>query len=84
MFCLPARFVYTNKSKDGSELIAKSRMVIPGHVDPDGEKLVDEGGFRTDAPTASQTSLHLFLSPAVRSKWLIESFDVNNACLFGG
>ena len=31
------RFVRTNKSKDDEDLIAKSRIVTPGDVDPDGD-----------------------------------------------
>ena len=83
IFKAPARFLYTNKSKDMSELIAKGRMVMPGHRDPDGDIPVVEGGFRTDAPTCGQTALHMLISKAVRSKWRLKSFDINNALLSG-
>ena len=44
----PMRFVRTNKNKpqdDPSNIDAKSRLVIPGHTDP------QLGLYRTDAPT---------------------------------
>ena len=54
IFAVPLRHVRTNKDKSGIDgnLEAKSRFVVPGHVDPDGEVPVEEGGFKTDAPTA--------------------------------
>ena len=58
-------------------------MVIPGHVDPDGDIPIEEGGFRTDAHTANQIALHLLLSMAARRKWGLKSFDVSNAFLSG-
>ena len=82
IFMIPARFVRTNKNKEGS-LSAKSRLVLPGHRDPDGGKPIEEGGFRTDAPTAPQIGLHLLFSRAVRSKWALRTFDVKTAFLSG-
>ena len=40
------RYVRTNKSETDDELIAKSRIVTHGDVDPDGEITVEDGGFR--------------------------------------
>ena len=46
IFRVPARVVRTNKAAAGlKQLVAKSRIVLPGHLDPDG------GLVRTDAPT---------------------------------
>ena len=44
---------------------------------------MEQGGFRTDAPTAPQLALHLLFSPAVRSKWKLRTFDVKTAFLSG-
>ena len=55
------RFVRTNKSEAEDELIVKSRIVTPGDVDPDGEITVEDGGFRTDAPTCPQMAFQLLL-----------------------
>ena len=68
IFIAPLRFVRTNKDKSGDDanLEAKSRLVIPGHVDPDGDIPVEDGGFRTDAPTAPQLAFHLMCSFAAR------------------
>ena len=80
LFKRAARFVRTNKNKDPlSDLIAKSRLVVPGDVDPDGDVAVEEGGFRTDAPTAPQLAFHLLRSNAVRRKWWLKTFDVKTA-----
>ena len=34
IFTAPMRFVRTNKAKDPEKLEAKSRLIIPGHLDP--------------------------------------------------
>ena len=65
------------------ELLAKSRMVLLGDVDPDGEKPLEDGGIRTDAPTSSQLAFHVFCSNAVRRQWRIRSFHVSIAFLHG-
>ena len=84
IFGQTARFVRTNKNKDEqAELTAKSRLVVPGHRDPDGGKAHDEGGFRTDAPTCPQLSLHILFSLAVRKRWGLRTFDVKTAFLSG-
>ena len=46
--------VRTDKNDGEGELKAKSRMVLPGDVDLDGEKPLEDGGIRTDASTSSQ------------------------------
>ena len=79
IFKRPARWVRTNKNKDDpltdvlTSLQAKSRLVIPGDVDPDGAKPIEEGGFCTDAPTSPQLALHLLFSRAVRSGWRLKT-----------
>ena len=83
IFKRAARYVRTNKDKTGDTLQAKSRIVVPGDVDPDGETPVEEGGFRTDAPTCPQIGLHLLFSYAVRRKWRLKTFDVSTAFLSG-
>ena len=66
IFSRPMRFVRTNKNKeDDGPLEAKSRIVTPGDVDPDGDIPVEEGGFRTDAPTCPQVAFHFLCSQAV-------------------
>ena len=49
----PMRHVRTNKGMDNYDLQAKSRMTIPGHLDP------QIGLYRTDAPTT--TCLAVFI-----------------------
>ena len=56
IFKRPARMVRTDKNQMEGELHAKSRMVLPGDVDPDGEKTI--GAWwnlygRTDVISAS-------------------------------
>ena len=85
----PACWVRTNKNKDDpltgdvDKLEAKSRLVIPGDVDPDGAKPIEEGGFRTDTPTSPQLALHMLFSRAVRNGWRLRTFDVTAAFLSG-
>ena len=71
IFARPARKVLTNKSNQPGELEAKSRVVLPGDVDPDGHLPIEEGGFRTDAPTTTQLAFHVFCSNCVRRRWKI-------------
>ena len=47
VFRAPLRMVRTNKSKEAMKLIAKSRLVVPGHLDP------QLGDYRTDSPTVA-------------------------------
>ena len=51
VFRVPARVVRTNKAALGSKLLqAKSRIVLPGHTDP------DLGMVRTDSPTTQESA----------------------------
>ena len=63
--------------------MAKSRIVTPGDVDPDGEIPVEDGGFRTDAPTCPQIGFHLLCSQAVLKKRKLGTFDYKAALLTG-
>ena len=83
IFQRAARFVHTDKNGGEGDLIAKSRMCLPGDVDPDGNKCLEEGGFRTDSPTSPQVAFHCFCSNATRRQWEICSFDVSAAYLTG-
>ena len=83
IFARPMRYVRTNKSEKEDELIAKSRMVTPGDVDPDGDIPVEAGGFRTDAPTCPQVAFHLLCSQAVINKRRIGTFACKTAFLTG-
>ena len=78
------RYVRTNKNKEeDAELLAKSRIVTPGDVDPDGEIAVEDGGFRTDAPTCPQIAFHLLCSQSVLKKRRLGTFDCKTAFLTG-
>ena len=72
----PMRYVRKNKDKDGG-LEAKSRLVIPGHTDP------QIGLYRTDAPTTSHVSVMLCSVVAVCLGWSFAVFDVSTAFLSG-
>ena len=73
----PMRFVRTNKGKDSSSLEAKSRLVIPGHTDP------QLGLYRTDAPTTSHLAVIVCAILSMSLGWGIEIFDVTTAFLSG-
>ena len=80
IFRIPLRWVRVNKSKElgqAAKLLAKSRLVVPGHADP------HLGDFRTDAPTTSPISVRLLKSLAVTRRWIIYVFDVSTAFLSG-
>ena len=49
----------------------------------DGEIPVEEGGLKTDAPTAPQLAFHILLSKAVRSQWKLNTLDCKSAFLAG-
>ena len=84
IFSRPMRFVRTNKNKEETgPLEPKSRIVTPGDVDPDGDIPVEDGGFRTDAPTCPQVAFHLLCSMAVRKKLRLGTFDCKTAFLTG-
>ena len=73
----PMRFVRTNKAKETGQLQAKSRLIIPGHRDP------QLGLYRTDAPTTSGLAVMVVATIAAAQGWLIRFFDVMTAFLSG-
>ena len=84
IFGRPMRFVRTNKNKEeNGDLEAKSRIVTPGDVDPDGDIPVEAGGFRTDAPTCPQIAFHLLCSQACLKKRQLGTLDCKTAFLTG-
>eukprot|EP00971_Amphidinium_carterae_P352216 6492490-Amphidinium_carterae.1 len=76
IFPVPARMIRVNKDKSGG-LTAKSRMVIPGHLDP------SLGEARTDAPTVASEVICMMISIAAQREWGIVTFDVTTAFLQG-
>ena len=76
-----SRFVRTNKAEEKDELVASSRLVVPGHLQDSPAQ--EEGGDRTDAPTVPQLGLHLGLTIAASKSWKGGSFDVSAAFLRG-
>ncbi len=80
IFKIPLRWVRVNKNKDIdflSRLVAKSRLVVPGHADP------GLGDFRTDAPTTNPISVRLIKVVAITREWVVMLFDVSTAFLSG-
>ena len=76
ILCLPPRFVRTNRNEKHVllELKARSRLVAPCHVVPDGET-------RTDAPVTPQQRLYISLSLLANHRWRIGSFDAKDGSL---
>jgi hypothetical protein len=77
VFSAPMRFVRTNKSKDPEKLQAKSRLIIPGHRDP------QLGLYRTDSPTTSGLAVMVVATIAAARGWFMKFFDVSTAFLSG-
>ena len=78
IFKSPLRWVRTNKTGNLLlPLVAKSRLVIPGHLDP------QLGSFRADSPTVSLQGVRLTKAVAQRNGWTTDSFDVTTAFLSG-
>ena len=73
----PMRYVRTNINKDTKILEAKSRLIIPGHTDP------EIGMHRTDAPTTTHLAVIVAATIAVSLGFDIETFDVTTAFLSG-
>ncbi len=71
------RFVRMSKSKEAGELQAKSRLVIPGHRDP------QLGLCRADAPTTSGLAVMVVAPIAAAQGWFIIFFVVMTAFLSG-
>ena len=78
IFRSPLRWVRTNKTGNLMlPLIAKSRLVVPGHQDP------QLGSFRSDSPTVAIQGVRLAKALAQQRGWVAESFDVTTAFLSG-
>ena len=58
-------------------------MCIRDSVDPDGDTPVEDGGFRTDAPTCPQLAFHMLCSQAVLKRRRLKTFDCKTAFLTG-
>ena len=78
---IASRYVRTNKAENGQPLKASSRLVIPGHLQDGAPQ--EDGGERTDAPTAPQLGLHLAMTLASCYGWTLRTFDVSSAFLRG-
>ena len=75
---LPMRFVRTNKATERlAPLVAKSRIIIPGHLDP------EVGQHRTDSPTAAVLATRILKFLAVSRGYVLYIFDVSTAFLRG-
>ena len=78
IFRVPAGIVRVNKMMAGQKgLKAKSRIVLPGDLDP------DLGSVRTDAPTTQLTSVRLAMILSLSKAWECWLFDVSTAFLSG-
>lgn len=72
----PTRNHLTNKNKDVNGMLeANARLVTPGDVEPDGGIPVEDGGFRTDAPSCPQLAVISFGSLTVHKKPRMRTFD---------
>ena len=71
----PMRFVRTNKGTIG--LMVKSRLIIPGHRDP------QIGLYRTDAPTTSLLAVFTTATLAISMGFNLLTFDVSTTFLSG-
>jgi len=78
IFASPLRYVRTTKGgPEDPDWKAKSRLVIPGHLDP------QLGEFRTDSPTTSALAIAMCTSIAASLGWPGQTFDVATAFLSG-
>ena len=80
IFRIPLRWIRTNKNKEldyMARVVAKSRLVVPGHADP------GLGDYRTDAPTTNPVSVRFIKSLAASRNWIVKIFDVSTAFLSG-
>ena len=74
----PMRVVRVNKSTERlAPLIAKSRLIIPGHLDP------EIGSYRTDSPAANAMTTWLVKTVCASRNWGAYAFDVSTAFLSG-
>ena len=72
----PMRILRVNQGRP-PEIEAKSRLIIPGHRDP------QLGLFRTDSPTTSPLVVLVCATIAMAQDWSFEVFDVTTAFLSG-
>ena len=77
VFKAPARIVRVNKGALQGLFQPKSRMVIPGHLDP------HLGQYRSDAPTVMWVCVQLAKAVCAMKKWRALTFDVTTAFLSG-
>ena len=78
VFRTPMRMVRTNKQQKGLlPILAKSRLVLPGHTDP------GLGMFRTDSPTTGLVAVRMAKAVAQFRGWTLWIFDVTTAFLSG-
>ena len=77
IFRAPARMIRVNKGAMKGILQAKSRMVIPGHLDP------DLGTYRSDAPTCPWVIVQMAKSICALKGWKATIFDITTAFLSG-
>ena len=72
VFKTPLRWVRVNKNKEvdaAAQLLAKSRLVVPGHADP------HLGEYRTDAPTVNPVSVRLLKTLAATKNRVLRVFE---------
>ena len=80
----PMRRVLTiQNTEDNGMREAKTRLVTPGDVEPDGEIPVEDGGFRTGAPTCPQFAFHIICSLTVIRRRDMGTLDCKTAFLTG-
>ena len=78
VFRAPLRMLRVNKATTPLlPLIAKSRLIVPGHLDP------HLGEFRTDSPTCPQAAVRAAKAIAAARGWGGVTFDVATAFLSG-
>ena len=77
VFRAPLRMVRTNKAKEKEKIQAKSRLVVPGHLDP------GLGEYRSDSPTTSPTAIRMIKTICATHRWKAFVFDVSTAFLSG-
>ena len=78
IFRAPLRMLRVNKESNKLlPLVAKSRLIVPGHLDP------QLGQFRTDSPTVPQAAVRAAKAIAAARKWQGTTFDVTTAFLSG-
>ena len=77
VFPAPVRIVRVNKGAMQGTFLPKSRIVIPGHLDP------HLGSFRSDAPTVPWVTVQLAKMVGVNKGWCFLIFDVSTAFLSG-